>query len=424
MQRDAASPWRTPGFPGLWLANAAGDAARIVASFAVSVTLATTLHASSAEVGLVGPLSNLGALLFGVVAGIFVDRWGARRTLFGTSGVRLLAYGAAVAAWLAGVLQPWQLLAVVVLASVADTFFTAAHNAILPSLVGRGRVPAAAAALLSTDQVMTLVGPGAGGLLIRWMPPPLVLAISAVAQLFGALGVSHLPRDVSLAPNQRERFWASMRGGFAFLTGTRLITAMALAAALNNFAAGAYQSAETFFILRQLHMDATMFGLVWSLSAIGGIVGAGLAPCLGRRLGPLRVMFVACCVMPLNFAMIPAAGWFPHRWQPAVVFVSFTLFGLCIGLMAVSSSGVAAALTPDRLLARVASTRRTFTQGATVVGGALGAAAGLAVGVTPVLWVATALAVLQLAPLLWAGIPRRAVPTAAELALAEDGATA
>ncbi|RII42724.1 MFS transporter [Galactobacter valiniphilus] len=414
---DGARLRSLPAFRGLWLANAGSDAARLIAVFAIQVSMTLTLHASTFEVGLVSPLSNAGALALGLVAGVYVDRWGAKRTMLASVWLRVLAYGAPVLLWCADLLAPWQLLVCVVLASVADTFFSTGHQAVLPALVGRSRVPDAAASLMATDQVITLAGPAAGGLLTRLMPAPLVLGISTLTQFLAIGGLTRLPADPPAAQRPRERVWPSMREGWAYLRGTPLLAAIMAAATLNNFAAGFYQSAETVFILRELGMDPVVFGLVWSLSAVGGIGGAILAPRAGRRFGALRVMFAACCVMPLNFALIPAASWVPHAAQPLMIFASFFLFGACIGFMAVSSSGVAAALTPNELLARVSSVRRTLTQGATVVGGLLGAALGALAGVGWTLWFAATLAVLQVLPLIRVGVPRKAAPDEAELAL-------
>jgi MFS family permease len=74
-------------------------------------------------------------------------------------------------------------------------------------------------------------------------------------------------------------------------------------------------------------------------------------------------------------------------------------FGVCIGLFGVSSAVLTARLTPKKLLARVSSTRRTFTQGATVVGGILGAVASQAFGALVPLIIAVVVAASQTIPL-------------------------
>ncbi|RKW71910.1 MFS transporter [Galactobacter caseinivorans] len=410
-----ANPLRTAAFRGLWLSNAAGDAALMVAMFTTSLVLTLWLHAPAFVVGLVQPLSNAGALIFGLVVGVFVDRWGQRRTMYAAVWARLLGYSLPVFAWALGWLHPWQLLLAVFVASVADTFFRAAQSSLLPVLVGRKGVPDAAAALQASDQVVQLAAPVGAGLLTKLVPAPLVLALSAVGQLFSLLGLRALPADQAHAPDhQHQRILPAIREGLGFFARTPLLAAVMLAAMTNNFAAGLYASAETVFVLRVLGMDPVVFGLLMSVSAVGGILGALLAPRLGRRWGPLRTLFCGATLMPINFALIPLAALWPQA-QVAIVGISFVLFGLSLGCFGVSSAGLSAQLTPSRLMARVSSTRRTFTQGAVVLGGLLSAVLSQAFGTLVPLIAAAAISALQFIPLLRVGVPRRGAPSQAEL---------
>lgn len=410
-----AHPLKNPAFRGLWLSNAAGDAALMVALFTTSLVLTLWLHAPALVVGLVQPLSNAGALIFGLVVGVLVDRWGQRRTMYAAVCARLLGYSLPVIAWALGWLHPWHLLLAVFVASVADTFFTAAQSSLLPQLVGRRGVPDAAGTLQASDQVVQLAAPAGAAFLTKLAPAPLVLALSAVGQLLALMGLRALPRDAERQPrHQHQRILPAIREGLGYLGRTPLLAAVTLAAVTNNFAAGLYASAETVFILRVLGMDPVVFGLLISVSAVGGILGALLAPRLGRRWGPLRTLFCGATLMPINFALIPLAALWPQAQVP-IIGTSFVLFGLSLGFFGVSSAGLTAELTPSRLMARVSSTRRTFTQGSVVLGGVLSAVLSQAVGTLVPLLAAAAVSALQLIPLARVGVPRRGEPSAQEL---------
>lgn len=388
------------------MATAAGDAARQVALFATSVILTVTLGASAFEVGLASPLSNAGALMFGLVAGTFVDRWASRRTLLGGAFVRFAAYGTPLLSWWVGWLAGWQLLACVLLASIADTFYSAAHTAVLPALVGRPRVADASARLQATDQVIWLLGPSLAGALVRWVAAPWLLVVSAMGQVVAVLGLRRIPPERA-APNQarREGFRESVSTGLRFLLRSKWIGAIALAASLNNAAAGFLGAAEAVFLLRDLGFSTISYGLVTAVSGVGGILGAVSTPRLGRAWGPFRTLLTGACMMPVFFSVLPLSGLMAHwghGWAIGCAAVSMFGFGLCVGLFGVSSAGLTARLTPKRLLARVSSTRRTFTQGAVVVGGLLGAAASQTLGAIVPLMIAVAVSATQLIPLLLA----------------------
>lgn len=404
-----------PTFRGLWLATGAGDAARMLALFATSVILTVTLGASAFEIGLVLPLSSAGALVFGLLAGALVDRWGPRRTLLGSAAVRLLAYAVPFLLWAGGVLTAWELLAAVFVASVADVFFSAGHDAVLPGLVGRARVSDAAGTLQATDQVIQLLGPSSGGVLLRWLPAPLLLAVAGVGQLVALLGLRRLPVDAQWPRHERLGLWRSIGEGIRYNVQTPLIGTLTLTSGINNFAAGIYTSVEAVFILRVLDFSPTAYGVLMSVSAVGGILGALAGARLGRALGPLRAIFVAACMMPVNFALMPVATLFPGA-AFGLVALSWVLFSVSIGVYGVNGAGLRARLTPTRLLGRVSSARRVVTQGAIVIGGLLGAALSQAFGAVVPLWIAVGIAAVQLVPLVRSGVPRRGDATGQEVA--------
>ena len=421
MGTSKASIWSERAFRGLWMANAVEHAGHAVAMFAASVAMITVLDAGETEAGLVAPLSSAGPLLFGLVAGVAVDRWGRRRTMFAMTWVRAAAYGWGAAAFCLGWLAAWQLLAVLVVVSIADSFFAAAQTSMLPRLVGRPRIPDAASSLMATDQVISLVGPAASGQLVKLLPAPAVLAVSALTQLAAAVGLARLPvDDPPPAKKDRQPVREAIVEGWRFMTGHRLLLAMVLSTATNNFAAGLYQAAESWFILKELALDPAVFGAIWSVSAVGGIAGAVVAPRLGRAIGPLRAMLLAGLLMPVNFALIPLTALWPQLAVPAIG-VSFTLFGLALGLMSVNGTALFTQLTPDAMLSRFSATRRTITQGMFVAGGLLGAVLLTLIGAVPTLWTAVAVALLQSVFLLRMGVPRRGGPLPAELPAGTPG---
>ncbi|MCQ1985564.1 MFS transporter [Arthrobacter sp. zg-Y844] len=420
MAKSGAGVWSLPAFRGLWLATTAVHAGRDVAVFAVSVGMISVLGATPFEAGLAAPLSSAGPLLFGLVAGVAVDRWGQRRTMLAMTWVRAGAYAWAVASFFLGWLEAWQLLLVILVVGIADVFFMAAHTSVLPRLVGRHRIADAASSLMASEQVVSLAGPAAGGILVRLLPAPAVLAVSAATQLVAAAGLARLPPDHPAPPKtDRPGIREAVATGVRFIAGHRVLLALIMTTTTNNFAAGLYQAAESWFILHDLAMDPVLFGAIWSVSAVGGIVGAVLAPRIGKAIGPLRAMLLAALMMPLNFALVPLTALWPHLAVLSIG-VSFTLFGLALGLMMVNSSALTTALIPDELLARVSSTRRTLTQGSVVLGGVLGAVLLGWIGAVPTLWLAVAVALGQCVFLLRIGVPRRGALLASELPATPD----
>jgi len=66
--------WRQPNFLKLWLGQAVSLLGSQVTSLAIALTAAIVLQATPAEMGLVGSLNVLPLVLFGLPAGLWVDR--------------------------------------------------------------------------------------------------------------------------------------------------------------------------------------------------------------------------------------------------------------------------------------------------------------------------------------------------------------
>lgn len=395
---------RLRAFRGLWIANALTDLAFQVMVFAASVVMIEVLHADAFTAGMVQPLSNLGPLLLGLFAGVWVDNLGSFRMLRLTSWLRLLCFVVLPASWLAGWLSAWQVLLVVAVLSGVDILYTAAHFSVLPGIVGRSRLGEANSSLHAADQAIVLVGPGLAGQLVKGIGAPLAPLVSVLAQIGSLFALRSLPMDSPRAGGRKVGLRTAVGESIRFVMGNTILRTVTFAAALNNLAAGFYVSVEALFVLRTLDLEPVVFGWVTSIGGIGGIVGALLAPRLARRFGALRTIFVGAVTMPLAFALLPLAQWLP---LPAVVVAAdFVLFSVAIMLFGVNSASVAARVTPTSLLARVSSVRRTLTQGVLVLGGAAGAVLAQALGITVPLWVAAVIATAQIPVLLAGGIPR------------------
>lgn len=414
--------WRSGDFRRVWVSNTCLSISQAIATFAASVGMINVLDASPFEAGLIAPLNSIGPLMFGLFAGVAVDRIGRRRTLIGTSWIRAGLYSILVLLFVIGYLSPWQVLLVLGIIGLTETFSRAAQTSIIPNIVGRENVGDAAGSLMASEQVVALVGPAAGGLLVRLIPAPLAFAVSATAQFVSGASLIKVRKDPRPDPNEAwPKVSSAIKEGWAFLVRHKLLLALVLTTSVNNAAAGLYQAAESWFILKDLGIAPELFGIVWSLSAVGGVVGAVVAPGLGRRIGPLRAMFVASLLVPINFAIIPLSVLAPEM-ALVNIWISFTLFGITLGMLSVNSSSVIAMITPDELMARVSSTRRAITQGMLLLAGVVGATLLATVGALVTLWMAVGVALLQCVFLLRAGVPRRGVPSAEELPEDEPGA--
>ena len=203
----------------------------LAATYAIyfaSMALVEEKTHSSAQMGLMIFSSTLPGFLFGMLAGVVVDRYDRRRVLVIGNLLRLIVAAgfAAAAHWLG---NPLLLLAAVYasnfLLSVIAQFATSAEGSLIPHTVPRERLLAAN----SIFQVATLGAQGAGMVLLA---PPLLrfggaLAVGAAAVPLFALAAwscARLPTWLGKgSKEQPPQTWASLRddlrAGWRFVAG-------------------------------------------------------------------------------------------------------------------------------------------------------------------------------------------------------------
>jgi MFS family permease len=165
------------------------------------------------------------------------------------------------------------------------------------------------------------------------------------------------------------------------------------------------------FLARQLALAPGLIGVLFSVAALGGVLGSLLAAPLARWLGDARVMWGSLIVAAASGLLIPltATGarlaWYLAGTLPLIL-------GIAAFIVCVRSA--VQATTPEAMRGRVTATIRLFGRGVTPLGAL--AAGALAATLTPRTALVVLLAFLVLAPVWLLRTPVRRVRDVAELA--------
>lgn len=147
------SVWRNGPFVRLWVAQAISQTAQNAIWYALLVLVEQLSH-STTQLGITILSVALPSVLFGVPAGVYVDRWDKRAVLIATNAVRCLIVASYV------VLDQVLVLLFVVsfLFSVVSQFFAPAELAMIPAVVGRGKLMQATSFFHLTFTASQLIG--------------------------------------------------------------------------------------------------------------------------------------------------------------------------------------------------------------------------------------------------------------------------
>ncbi len=364
--------WRNPDFlllTGGQVVSFVGDQTHGLAL----PLLVLVVSGSAAQAGLVLGLHTISFLVFGLVAGVLVDRWDRRRTMIWCEVARgLLTVSIPVALWL-GHLTLAQIYVVTVATGVLTTLFQTANTAALPNVVTGEQVPAALGYTQSVFSTVRIFGAALAGVLYglgRTVP----FAVNAASFVVSAATL-RLMRARFQERNEAppERMTHQIREGLAWLWHRPALRFLTLVQAADNLRYGAgYLVIIT--LARRVGATPPWIGVIFSGAAVGAVTGALVATRVARRHPPGRIaaamLWVEAAVFPL-YAIAPT---------PLLLGVVAAAESVIAPVYTVAMTTYRLDATPDALRGRVVSAASTLTVGAlslgTILGGLLLAAAG------------------------------------------------
>ena len=379
------SLWRSRNFLLLWGGQTVGELGTRIAGVAVPLLAADTLDATVFQISLLTFLAWLPYLIFSLPAGIVADRVDQRRLMIACDiGRAALMLSLPVAA-LVGQLTLAFLYAVVGLSGVLTVLFTVAYKSLLPRLVPAGHLVDGNAKLTISQDAAELVGPTIGGVLIGLVGAARAFLGNGFAFLVSALTLVLIrqPSDDTPRP-PRVPLRVEMTDGLAFIRRQPILISILACTTWSNFFVMASGAIEVTFMVRELHASPVQVGLVFSVSAVGGLVVGVLAARLSAWLGSARVIWVAMAAPGPFYLLMPLAR---PGWGVLLYGVGLAAFSANAVLFNVAAMSYRQRITPPAILGRVNAAFLWICFGVIPLGALTGGALGTALGLRGALWV-------------------------------------
>lgn len=396
----SGSLWRHADFRRLWVGDGLGQLGAQLTGFALPVFAVQTLHASEWEMGLLGAAEYAAFLILGLPAGAWVDRMRKRNVLIAADIVRALVLAGVVAAALTGTASMPALIAAGLVLGVSTLFFDVAHQSYVPGLVGLDHIVEGNSKLQATASIAQTAGPALGGVLLRVVTAPWLIAVTVVTYLASAFWVGRIRQREELPDrSQRRPLWTEIGEGLSFVVRQPLLRRIVACTSLANLAGNIGSAVITIYALRTLGLNEAAFGIVISAGAIGGILGAVTTRPLARWLGEGRLIPAAALAFTPAYAMIPAASVLDVPAEIPLI-TGMALSSFAIVAYNVAQVSFRQRLCPPALLGRMNASIRFIVWGVVPFGSLLGGWLGMQLGVVATLWVAVAGALVAALPVL------------------------
>jgi MFS family permease len=307
---------------------------------------------SPVKAGVVGFARIVPWALFGLVAGLAVDRFPRRAMMLTSDVVRAGAVGSIAVAAAVGHLTFAHVTAVAFLEGSMYVFFNIAEVGALRSVVPTEQLPTAAAAEQARYSTVTIVAPPLGGSLFG-LGTALPFVAGAVSPAFSLATLLSIHTRFE---EERERDESPLRTqlaeGFRFLWQRPFIRTCALFATWTNLV---FEGILLAFIVvaRRQGLSSAEIGALIAGIGICSLLGSAAAPSLHRRMS-MRAIVLAGFWVQLTVAAFVA---YPSVYVLVGSIAPFAFFAPTLTAVVI---GYRVAVTPDRLTGRVNSIARSI----------------------------------------------------------------
>jgi len=376
--------WRNRDFIKLWAGQTISNIGSGITGVALPLTAVLILSASPVQMGILSALNGIAVLVFGLFAGVWVDRLRRRPIMIAADLGRAILLGSIPLAALLGVLNLAQLYVVAALSAILTIFFNVADQSFLPTLIPQKQLIEANSKRGTSDSLAEIVGPASAGPLVQLIGAPFAILLDGCSFLVSAfsLGLIHVaePRPVSEEQRQRQSAWRESIDGLRMVRDNALLRALVTSAALFEFFGNFIGTLYILFIVRELHASGLILGFLIATGGVSALFGTLIARRVIQRLGPGLSIGAMLTFYGVSGLVIP----FAHG--PVALAVAFLFAGQLFGDASVAIYFIAEvslrqAIIPNAFLGRISATMQFLTQGpapvAAIAAGILGTIIGL-----------------------------------------------
>src|SRR5256885_9298836 len=222
--------------------------------------------------------------LFGLFAGVLVDRLDARRLVIGTQAVQMVLAAALTGVALGGVAAPWMVYLIAFGRGSVLVLDAPARQALTYRMVGRRELPNAVALNSSLFNASRIVGPAMGGGIIAAAGVGFCFALNAASFLAVLAGLLAIRED-ELFPVERGERPTILRGareGLAYARRSpRVLVTLFVVLMLSTFCFN-FNVLLPVLAKQTLHGGPAVFGILSATFGAVALLGALLAAGLGR----------------------------------------------------------------------------------------------------------------------------------------------
>ncbi|MGG3688284.1 MULTISPECIES: MFS transporter [Bacillaceae] len=249
-------------------------------------------------------IQMLPRLLFGSIAGTFVDKRNKKWTLVIVDVVRAVAL---VLLFFVPSGQLWAFLVIAFIQNLVGTLFIPAHRSLLVATISRERLVEANSITVVSDNFIRIIGPSIGGALLGIAGVEIAIATDIFSYMISSVLLSLVAvkssqqKGVETSLKQKWlEFWGNWWNGLKVVGTNQLYSTIYLMFSFIWLAQGMINVLFVPYVINEMGQTSVEFGWIESVQGIGGLIGGYLLLKLNKKVAPF----------PLIISSLLASGGF------------------------------------------------------------------------------------------------------------------
>ena len=359
-------------FRFLWSAQVLSDFGDNLTFFALLILIQRLTGSTVALAGLMVAIA-LPTLVFGTVAGVYVDRIDRKKAMLVADLLRAVI----VLGFL--FVRSEEMVPLIYLVGFAQaaigTVFNPARAAFLPAVVGEERLLAANSVSQTSRIVFNLLGTAAAGVLAAvgdTLAPAFIL--DSLTFFTSFVLISRIRTSGEPERHEVAKVSTELTAGFRVMIGSRPLRAVLVSLSVTMFGLGAVNVLFVPFLIDDLAVSPAFLGAVEASQVVGLVISGTLVALLATRLRPSSLVSVGLLAVGAFIAAISGAQ--------AVWHIMLLLFfvGLSVGPVQAGANTLSQTLISDSMRGRVGGALSTLISAANVASMGLAGVAAATLG--------------------------------------------
>jgi DHA3 family macrolide efflux protein-like MFS transporter len=318
---------------------------------------------STFEIAKILSFTILPVFIIGPIAGVYVDRWDRRRTMYIADFLRALLVLTIPVFLFYSKNLGWIYLIIFVMFSVGR-FFVPAKLSIIPELVQEKDLLMANSLINTTGMIAAIIGFGASGLIIEWFGARSGFYLDALSFLVSATCIFLIAKKLS-APTTlkkvgreiveviRTSVFVEIKEGWLYFINNKKIRATAWIIFILWSALGAVYVVLIVFVQKTLHSATKDLGLLIMFLGIGLFLGSLLYGRFGQKIEHFKIIF-ASLVLSGIMLIVFAAGIY---YYPTFLFAAALALalGMTIAPIMIASNTIIHNASENHMMGKIFS---------------------------------------------------------------------